>query len=139
MIVVTADGEYVLLNAIAIAAIAAPFKARLYVNDHSPEATDTLASFTEASFPGYSPAILIPDGVQLDIITQSFRLNFLSASFSPNTFLKDRPRMYGYFVTDFLNTFCIFAERFPNRIYLEGPTDIINFRTFLGSLSEFTG
>ena len=139
MLVVTAEGEIVLLTTIVVASTAFPFRVHLYVNDHSPSVTDLLADYVEAGFPGYVAAQTLGGALSVDVINQSGKIEWSSVEFKPSSALPDRLRVFGYYVTDPLNVFCLWAERFPQRVFLRDPGDAVVFRPTLGSLSEFTG
>lgn len=139
MLVAPAEGVGYMLTTLFTVWRAIPPAVRLYTNDLSPTILSSLASFTQADFPGYDRILLSNPVRSVDIVAGSIKVEWDPVVFQPTSSLKTRTRIYGYYVTDFLGAFCLWAERFPVRVYLQDPTESISFIPTLGMLSEFTG
>jgi hypothetical protein len=139
MLVATGEGVGYMLTTLYTVWRGLPPAVRLYVNDHSPTVLDNLASYTEATFAGYDRILIANPVRDVDIELGAIRVQWDEVSFAPSTHLKDRVRVFGYFVTDFLGAFVLWAERFPVRVYVQESSDLIRFIPTLGGLSEFTG
>lgn len=139
MLVAPAEGVAYMLTTLYTVWRGLPPAVRLYTNDLSPTVLSTLADFDQATFPGYD-RILISNPVRdVDPDLGAIRVRWNEVSFELTTHLPDRLRVFGYYVTDFLGAFVLWAERFPKRIYLQDPGDSISLVPTLGGLSEFTG
>jgi len=111
----------------------------LFVNDVIPDLSSHFGTFAEASYPGYAPQNTSwpnpppnPDFPYL-----YFRGDPLT--FQPTSSLTTRTRIYGYFVTAFVGTIVLWAERFPVRVFFEDSRDGVVVIPKFGCLSEFSG
>jgi len=111
----------------------------LYVNDYIPDLNSSGISFVEATYPGY-----LSQFTSWPNPPPSPDFPYLYFRGAPNTFrpsgvLTTRTRIYGYYVTDFISTNVLWAERFPIRIFFQDTRDSLVIIPKFGSLSEFSG
>jgi hypothetical protein len=120
------------------AGLPSPTVVHLFVNDYIPDETSVIGDFTEATFPGYSPApatwptpaFLNMDGqAEIDAINAS---TFSSTGTSIQT-------AYGYFVDDGSLTTCLWAERFSSPVPFMLSGSFVSVLLVLTAVSAFSG
>lgn len=137
MLVVPKEGALVLMKYIKTA-LPNPTIVHLYVNDISPDEDSTVASFTEATFPGYAPGatdwptdpFTNGDGqAEIDGGSPAF---FASTGTSTQT-------AYGYWVDDGSLTSVYWAERFTSPVSFTGSGSFCEVQLKLTGVSAFSG
>lgn len=112
-------GETFLLNLMTNNASTQNLTLRLYSNNYTPIEASTYASFTEATFTGYSAAALTAGSWTItaaDPSTAAYpQVTFTSTAGSQNQ------NIYGYYVTRATGPEVVFAE-----LFTDGPYNIAN-------------
>jgi hypothetical protein len=112
-------GETFLLNLMTNNASTQNLTLRLYSNNYTPVEASTYASFTEATFTGYSAAALTAGSWTItaaDPSTAAYpQVTFTSTAGSQNQ------NIYGYYVTRATGPEVVFAE-----LFTDGPYNIAN-------------
>jgi len=122
-------------QAMLLTIVGQPLALRLYTNNREPTTQDTATQYAEATFGGYTPAVLtsaswavisgVPRGVQ------STEQVFTCAS------AQARQSCFGYFVTHHTGGQLLWAERFADGPYVienHGAEILITANLTLGSL-----
>ncbi len=137
MLVVPKEGALALMDFIR-SQLPNPISVHLYVNNVSPDEDSTIATFTEATFPGYgvgltdfpTDAFTNGDGqAEIDGGSPAF---FSSSGTSTQT-------AYGYFVDDGTYTTLLWAERFTSPVSFTTPGQFCEVQLKLTGVSAFSG
>lgn len=112
------EGENALLNALK-GTYFSLLSLRLFANNHTPSDSDTNASYTEATFPGYSAIPLNSWGTVGTNADGKAEVSEVSRTFTC-TGTSPANTIYGYYITS--GTTVVFAERNPS-----GPVTLNNF------------
>lgn len=109
-------GEGDILAAAVAKAAAENLVLRLYTSNTTPSETDTAATYTEATFTGYSAITLTPASW---VVTEGAPS---SAAYPQQTFTSSANQaaqsVYGYYLTRVTSGRLAWAERFPNGPYV---------------------
>lgn len=119
-IVVSNEGEKLLLEAMVGKVAAATLKLKLYTNNVTPGHTDTAATYTEmGAVQGYTEKSLTTSGWNAGTAgtgTGTSTSNKASIEYPQQTFTADgtgaAQTVYGYFITDSAGTTLVCAEKF---------------------------
>lgn len=76
------------------------FRVRLFVNNIQPADTDTVATYQEASFPGYAPVVARAWTAPATTATGAARTALAACVFTQVALANPVQTIYGYFLTD---------------------------------------
>lgn len=86
-----------------------PYHLHLFENNHTPANSDTVAAYTECTFPGYA-SVDLPA-----IVGVSIAAHIATATWAPEVFTRSAGggtfNIYGYYVTDDTDAVLLWAQR----------------------------
>jgi hypothetical protein len=128
MLVVPAEGTKALMEFLATGVQLSPYVG-LFANDYTPTQADTLASFTEATFVGYSRKAMGPPTGVVALPDHSTRLTWPNVVWFAGSMLPPQT-VYGVFVVQLdasLVTRVLWAERMTPPVTMVIPTAVLQF------------
>lgn len=140
--VISNSGEKLLLDAAVGKVAAGNFKLKLFQNNVTPSQTDTTATYTVATFTGYTTITLTTSSWNAGVAgtgTGTALANKASIDYAQQTFTMGTPgttnTIYGYYITDSAETTLLGAEVFtsPKSMNVSGDAIKITPKLTLGT------
>lgn len=110
--VITDEGIEAILSLVYQIVDWSPFDVGLFKNNHTPVVGDTMASLTEADFPGYAPVNLNSTPTHLPMVAHVGFLQWNAVSFTRSSGAGSQT-IYGYFVREPVSPQLLWAQLLP--------------------------